>query len=213
MFEADLRYPIDQGRPEDGDTAVPLIYQTGARQNAYLFRGNDELFHKATMARWCAEGTDVSYQFAHVVRMDGQVAALLISYKGDVFAATREATDRVSLETLDKETLHHLVKTMPLINAAHPLVPSDAYYVNILSVNPDFQGHGLGRYLYSFACEEAQRLGCRTLQLDTFQDKAAVDFYRRMGARAEIETRVPRLAELTGVPGAFRFVHRFSKEG
>lgn len=59
-------------------------------------------------------------------------------------------------------------------------------HINYLGVSPGFQGRGLGRLLMERAEKELQTLGCPKINLFVrASNKAVMDFYEKLGYRAE----------------------------
>lgn len=64
----------------------------------------------------------------------------------------------------------------------YPAGPQEVLIIHTLCVRPSKSGRGIGKQMVRYAIEEARRLGCRGLRLDTgVQNKPAVSLYTGLG--------------------------------
>lgn len=64
----------------------------------------------------------------------------------------------------------------------YPAKPDEVLTVHLLCVKPTSAGRGIGKQMVRFAFEEAKRLHCKTVRLDTgAQNKPAAALYEKLG--------------------------------
>ena len=74
----------------------------------------------------------------------------------------------------------------------------DGGYIAFLSdviVDPSYQGQGIGRKLFSMACEEARRLGAEKLYISSHSSKESQAAYRALGCTHAKEINARLVAE------------------
>lgn len=60
--------------------------------------------------------------------------------------------------------------------------PEEVLVIHLLCVRPSKAGRGIGKDMVEFVIEEAKRMNCRTVRLDTgLQNKPAVALYTKLG--------------------------------
>ncbi len=60
--------------------------------------------------------------------------------------------------------------------------PEEVFVIHLLCVRPSKAGCGIGKAMVRFAIEEAKRLHCKAIRLDTgTQNKPAVALYKKLG--------------------------------
>lgn len=60
--------------------------------------------------------------------------------------------------------------------------PDEVFVIHLLCVRPSKAGCGIGKAMVKFAIEEAKRLHCKVIRLDTgAQNKPAIALYKKLG--------------------------------
>lgn len=102
--------------------------------------------------------------------------------QGDMHIARESIADNTVMMAFSDDRLVGFAHLSPIADR------SDAIYLEDLFIEPDVQGHGIGRVLFDWAYEEAKRRGYAWLEWDSDPNSAA--FYVKMGGEqiAEIES-------------------------
>lgn len=68
------------------------------------------------------------------------------------------------------------------INWKYQAQPDEVMVIHLLCVRPSKAGSGVGRAMVQFVVDEARKLNCRAVRLDTgLQNKPAVGLYKKLG--------------------------------
>ncbi len=183
---------IEPGRSDEAEAAVRLLMETDAGLFAFYGGGSLDLWAEIAALEWRAERGIYCHDMSHVVRLDGELAALLLCY-------TPERDRRIdwslgsSRGTIDAARMRHLDEARRLTACLFPAVPPDAYYVQNIAVRPEARGRGLGVALMRRAFELASEAGCRSCHLDVDATTPAVGFYVGLGFRVAARTEAPGL--------------------
>lgn len=161
---------IRQATPADAQAAAPLIahaigdiaqHMTGETEQDAVLQGLAALVEGDT--------TRHSYRYSHIAEKDGEVAGILVLYFG---ADALELDQNLQAALLEKG--YHL----PIEPEAHP----DEWYIDTVSVNPDFQGQGIGTKLLQYAESQVLEAADSKLSLNVEVEKeGAIRLYERLG--------------------------------
>ena len=70
------------------------------------------------------------------------------------------------------------------INWQYPVQNQEVLVIHTLCICPSHAGKGYGKQMVSYALEEARRLGCKVVRLDTWEgNRPAASLYKSMGFR------------------------------
>ncbi|MGF7050310.1 ribosomal protein S18 acetylase RimI-like enzyme [Paenibacillus sp. DS2015] len=169
--------------------AIPRDAQQAAR---LMYDALHDVAHQLTGAETEADAVEVlayyfaqekgrlSYKQAMVKELDGKVVGVVIAYAG----ADADVLDQPMLERLRK--LHN-DPTFTLAKEAD----EDEYYIDTLSVSPEYGGRGMGSELIQAVEQVAKKLGFSKNALVVFKDNPrAYALYQRSGYEADKEITI-----------------------
>ncbi len=85
-------------------------------------------------------------------------------------------------------------KNVPCGCVALDQAQSDVFYLQRLSVLPQFRRNGFGELLVNYALNEAKRLGARRVEIGIISDQTELkDWYRKFGFSTKKENRFQHL--------------------
>lgn len=162
---------IRKARPSDAEVAVPLILEaigdiaeqmTGEKEPAAVQKELIQLFKR--------EDNRHSYLTTCIAQRDDAIMGVIVLYSG---------ADAVRLDA-------NLVKWLRVKTGDSIIIPPEArkdeYYVDTVSVNPDFRGQGIGSLLLAHAEHLAHDNGFSKVALNVELEKeAAIRLYKRVG--------------------------------
>jgi ribosomal protein S18 acetylase RimI-like enzyme len=194
-------------RPDDAIAAVDLIYLPMGRLADYLF-GNDntEQAKDALRKLFVREHNRFSYRFADVIELEGEVAALLLSYPAATLNDLAIPTGKEMAEVLGAAGMARMIKRSAGF-MRHKECQSDEYYVFTVAVSPDHQNNGIGKQLLAMAQRKAIESKLAKISLGvTLKNHAAVRFYSRIGFEIVETIKMARLGRLIDYPGYYKMV-------
>ena len=161
--------------PGDAVEAAPLIVDaigniaeqmTGEESPDAIERELIGLFHRTDNRH--------SYRTTLVAEYEGSLAGVMVLYSGE---------QAIELDL-------NLASWLQAKNGDHIDIPPEAhrdeYYIDTVSVDPDFRGQGIGTLLLKRAEEEALQAGFAKLALNVEEEKdAAIRLYERLGYKVE----------------------------
>lgn len=172
---------IRSARQQDAPAAVRLLYDalhdvahqlTGEESEEKAIEVLEQYFH--------ADEGRLSHRQAAVKEVDGEVAGIIVAYGGDKVAEL----DRPILERLRK------LKNDKAI-ALDKESDEDEYYIDTLSVSPQFGGKGIGSALISHAEKKAKELQYDKIALAVVTDNhRAHSLYERRGYSTDKEIMI-----------------------
>jgi ribosomal protein S18 acetylase RimI-like enzyme len=127
-----------------------------------------------------AEVNRLSYHNAIVKELDGHLAGIIVLYHG------RDA------EYLDRPIIEHLQRLYPdtTITLDAETAP-DEFYIDTLSVSPQFSGRGIGTALIQAAEQRARRLAYPKITLNVhIHNAGAYRLYARLGYYATNDVEI-----------------------
>ncbi len=117
------------------------------------------------------EGTTGSYENCWVAVQDGRVV-------GELHAYPMDELENDPPDPLIPEERYAVLEPFDHLDP----VAAGSYYINVVAVYPEFQGHGIGTQLLDLARAEAEARGFDQLSLVVAeQNRGAVWLYRRCG--------------------------------
>ena len=130
---------------------------------------NDKILK--TLAEYFSQGHNrLSYQNTIAITEEGRIAGIIIAYHG------KEA------DQLDEPIRSHLLKKTGRNIVIDKEADIGDYYIDTVSVYPEFSGKGLGTKLIQAACDVARENGYPTVALNVFRDNSrARKLYERLG--------------------------------
>jgi len=201
---------IVPGKPEHAPAIPQLIYQTAETNFDFLYAGRHDVFTHVIEECWRADKSGFSHKLATVALVDEEVVGLLIGADQPTYKREAENTRDVIIPLLDEPLLKHMGVEGKAFFYLSPAIPESAYFMDILSVSESAQGLGIGKKLVAHAIEDAKRLNCSGIQLNTNADGDAVGFYHSLGFNTLVEARMPDLEERANIGMKLRMVFPLS---
>jgi ribosomal protein S18 acetylase RimI-like enzyme len=175
LFEVSI-ISIRPAHKTDAITAAALIQQASVGISSILTGSEHEPEILAILAHFFqAEDNRLSYRNALVAEEEQQVVGIIVTYYG---------RDAANLDRPIIEHLQHLVH-----NASVGLdkeADDDEFYIDTLSVSPDYAGRGIGTALLQAAEQRARQLQHKKLSLNVDEEnERAYNLYKRLGYQTE----------------------------
>jgi ribosomal protein S18 acetylase RimI-like enzyme len=193
---------IEAGRPDDAPAAARLIAETDVALFTFCGGGDLGVWVELSEWEWLQEHGVYCWSMGHVVRLDGRLVGLLVSYSSRQHASIDWSFGGARTH-LSPERWGRVAAAHRLVPFLFPSIPEDAYYVQNLATLPSVRGRGLGRRLMELAFDRGRAAGCRSCHLDVDGSTPAVQFYQCLGMRVLVKTEVP---DIPGVHAHFRMV-------
>ncbi|AXK48342.1 GNAT family N-acetyltransferase [Aliarcobacter trophiarum LMG 25534] len=112
----------------------------------------------------------LSYNNIYTYKIENQIVAILLVYNSN------------DVKKLDLPMLDHLKTKGITLNSFDKECFDDEFYIDTVSVSPDFQGRGIAKELFSFAEKKALELGFKKLSLLVdFENIKAKYLYEKLG--------------------------------
>ncbi len=167
---------IRSARPQDAVAAARLLYDA-LHDVAHRLTGeeSEENAIEVLEQYFRAEEGRLSYRQSAVKEIDGEVAGIIVAYGGDQAAEL----DRPILDRLRK------LKNDPSVTLDQE-ADEDEYYIDTLSVSPQFGGKGIGSALILHAENRAKELKYNKIALAVVTDNhRAHSLYDRKGYKTD----------------------------
>jgi ribosomal protein S18 acetylase RimI-like enzyme len=165
-----MNLAIRQAQPKDAEVLAPLIINAigGIANHMTAEEEPEAVLQKVeTMVR--GQRTRHSHRFTYVAEADGSVAGVLVLYHG----SEAEALDRYLYDKLKEQGHDRTIE-----REAH----LDEWYIDTVSVDPRFQGKGIGSALFRHAEALVSNKGGGKLALNVDTGKeGAIRLYHRLG--------------------------------
>lgn len=175
-----------------------LLWSTDPKLNGYMF-GSIPVLHKVIGHEWPDDHGLLCHRQAFTASRGDSVAGLLIGHTDDEYESNFEHSTRHQPEALEPDEAAHLRAALFLMDRLFPVPRPQSYYVLEFAVLPQAQGEGVAMGLLEAAEARARERRCARLCLDVAADNAAVGFYRHVGFRVDVETRIPALDAAHGI--------------
>lgn len=192
----------------DAGWAAPLMFAAGPALFSYVFASPPDQAEEILYQAFQYPQHAFSYDHAQVVEIDDQPVGLIVSYSGEVKRQAEEKVHAVMARILPLRKLPRILVNLADLSRIKQDVELDAYYVLGISIDPDFQNHGLGTALLEQVEAEARDQNCRSICLDvTYSNTRAKELFDRMGYRITCSKTSHRFEQFTRAGG----IHRMSK--
>lgn len=114
----------------------------------------------------------LSYNNIYVYEVNKKIVGILIAYSSN------------DTKKLDTPILEHLKTKNIFLDSFEKEYFEDEFYIDTVSVSPDFQGQGIAKELFDFAFKKAIELGFKKVSLLVdFKNKNAKTLYKKLGFR------------------------------
>lgn len=175
-----------------------LLWSTDPKLNGYMF-GNMETLLKLIASEWPSDTGLFSHRQAFTATLADRIAGLLIGHTPDEYATHFAHSLIHQPAALDPKEAAHMETALHWMDRLFPAPRDGAYYVLEFAVSPQAQGQGVAVQLFNAAQAHARARNCSQICLDVAAENDAVGFYRHLGFRPEVETRVPVLDANHGI--------------
>jgi ribosomal protein S18 acetylase RimI-like enzyme len=201
--------PIDfrPARPEDAGVAAALMHDTMASLGMYVFgQPGPEETVRFLERIFPMEGHRFSAGFTTLAEISGRTVGLLQAIPGDRLVAVTIELLHAVRRAFGWRTAFGLIRRgLPL--AGEPDAENGEYYIECLSVAPEFRNRGIGRSLLQEAEVQARQQGFQVCSLGVLlENGAARRLYERVGYRVERKVISRLTAPAAGYAGFYRMV-------
>jgi ribosomal protein S18 acetylase RimI-like enzyme len=191
-----MSFLLEPALPDDAEVAARLITQTDEELFRYCTGGSLDDWVTLAKLEWGHRRGIYSYTLADVVRSGPDLQGLILSYSYSRHLEIDWSLGS-SAPKLPPSLLERLRSTRPTASFLFPAIREGVWYIQNIAVIPQTQGTGLGRFLMEAIFERARNEGCRECHLDVDSSTQAVHFYRKLGMKIMVETRVPDIAAVS----------------
>lgn len=198
-----------KARPEDVETAVPLIYSSGPAAFEYVFKASEEKDAQAFLKyAFVRPGSEFSYtNHTCLESVNREVVGIGAAFssdavKGFTFSAIKFIFSFYGI-WLGFQVLLRGLNIEKII----PPPKGNTEVLAHLGIHPDLRGHGLGSKMIHYFTKEAQKKGRKTTSLDvSFENPKAKALYDRLGFRVEKESISNYKSKFSYVPNHYKMV-------
>lgn len=160
-----------QGAESDSYRIAELIDQSSSQGISYLY---GDIVSKITPLQLCAQilRSDPYYNVNNtlVAEFRRRVIGLTLSFPSSVHVLDEDVKKYFTDEKLAYLSMFFTDQS------------DDVYYLDAVSVEPDFQGRGIGNELLRQVVEKAKMSGFSLLSLNVFEDNIhAIEWYKKAG--------------------------------
>lgn len=163
-------------KKEDTKQIVPLIVQA-IEDIVFMLTGTSSYDQATPILEYYvqSEQNRLSYRNCLVKEHEGQVVGVIVAYPSS------------DLSELDREMLKIISKNLNIENVKVDREADDQdFYIDTLSVHPDFQGKGIGTELLEGLLSFAEKKGVTRVSLNVDQNKpSARRLYEKVGFEYE----------------------------
>jgi ribosomal protein S18 acetylase RimI-like enzyme len=165
-----MNFRIRQAKASDSKVIAPLIVNAiGDIADHMTAESEPQKILEKLEAMIQGEHTRHSHRFTYVAEVDGTIAGVLVLYHG----RDAEALDRYLIGQLQQEGHERTIE---------PEAHLDEWYIDTVSVDPAFQGQGIGSRLFEYAETIVAESGGGKLALNVDLEKeGAIRLYKRLG--------------------------------
>lgn len=112
----------------------------------------------------------LSYNNIYTYEIENQIVGLILAYNSN------------DVKKLDKPILEHLKTKNIYLDSFEKECFEDEFYIDTVSVSPNFQGRGIAKELFSFVEKKAKELGFDKVSLLVdFENPKALALYEKLG--------------------------------
>ena len=112
----------------------------------------------------------LSYKNIYTYEIENQIVGLILAYNSN------------DVKKLDKPILEHLKTKNIYLDSFEKECFEDEFYIDTVSVSPNFQGRGIAKELFSFVEKKAKELGFDKVSLLVdFENEKALKLYEKLG--------------------------------
>jgi ribosomal protein S18 acetylase RimI-like enzyme len=180
------------------DQIADLLWSTDPELWTFLF-GTINPLRKVLAYEWPAKRALLSHAFTSVVRDGDTLSGLCTGYSLPDYEANFALAVELQAQAFTDQEAQHLTDALYWMDRLFPTPREHSFYIMELAVAEQAQGSGLARLFLDDAEHRARAVDCTRLSLDVAAKNDAVAFYRHLGFKVEIETRVPFLADHHGI--------------
>ncbi|ANU22175.1 GNAT family N-acetyltransferase [Planococcus donghaensis] len=165
-----MEISIRQALPGDAKKVAPLIINAIGKIANHMTAEKDSVTVREKVEDMVrGENTRHSYHYTYVATLAGDIVGILVLYHGN----QAEVLDRYLMEQLKKQGHERIFE---------PEAHLDEWYIDTVSIDPPYQGQGIGSKLLDYAEELVSSSGNSKLSLNVDVDKeGAIRLYKRLG--------------------------------
>lgn len=195
-------------KKENAEESCSLIYSTLLGfGDAALGGESRELCMQALHGFFLREGNRFSHDRTHLVLQEGQIAGLLLAFRGIEFPSRSRALGLQAWQVYGFKAIRRLPGIFQAFGSKE--TEKDEFYIAHLAVHPDFRRQGLGNYLIEQASILARGMNLYKLSLIADLDnEPAQKLYLRSGFEITQTVETPELYEKFHNPGFHRMVKK-----
>jgi ribosomal protein S18 acetylase RimI-like enzyme len=180
-------------KPEDGKTAGRLLFDTFAKEAAFVVgRGSEERAKKILAKLFSVSGHRLSYEFSEMILLDGQVVGVITSFPGKMIGKLNRSFAWLVMKQYRLRGKLALVKR-GFSDLFVKEAAKDEFHLAHLSVKPRYRGKGVGGKALSHFVENAKLAGFTKVSLTVdIENKAASRLYERHGYQTRAINLIPK---------------------
>jgi ribosomal protein S18 acetylase RimI-like enzyme len=192
---------------ECASEAGDLLYATmGSFTDAALGMGDHDLCLKALRELFVRPNNRFSFDRAHIIWQDGQVAGLLLAFPGYEIHSRNFNFILQSVNIYGCRDYLHLILNFFQVFAAKE-TENDEFYIAHLAVSPEFRRKGLAKMMLACADQASRDVNMNKVSLTVeIGNDAAIELYRQAGFITTHTIETPGLEKKFHSPGYHRMV-------
>jgi ribosomal protein S18 acetylase RimI-like enzyme len=201
---------IAPGRIEDTTTAARLLADTMAGFGVAVLGAGDEQLELKALQRWYGEKDNrFSHQFAHIARLDGEIAGLLLCFPGREVPGLTKGCARSILSIYRFGQLVKLTWRGLVLGRAKE-AEKDEFLISHIAVFESYRRKGIARALLDKAVLCAREAGLSRVVLEVeIGNTAAIQLYEGYGFKTQFTTDFGRHKHVLNCPGYHKMVFEF----
>lgn len=193
---------LRKARPEDSPQAVPLLAATKAGYGVMTLGLGDETLEMNALATWFVlPGNRFSYEYCWLAIVDGEIAGLLLIFRGDELPKLEGGLVRGIFNIYRSLQIFGMVWRLLILSHTDEANRNE-FLIAHLAVAPKFQQKGVATFLLKKAELEARQNKLSRLVLEVEIDNfPAESLYQKFGFIRVHTTRFNRRARILQCPG------------
>ena len=198
---------ISPARIEDAPAATRLLAETMAGFGVAVLGLGDEQLELKALLRWYGEKHNrFSHQFAHIARLDGEIAGMILCFPGTEVPGLTKGCARSILSIYRFGQLVKLTWRGMVLGHTKE-AENDEFLIAHLSVFESFRRKGIARELLDKAvlCAREAVLSRVVLEVE-IGNIAAIQLYGGYGFKTQFTTDFGRYARVLKCPGHHKMV-------
>jgi ribosomal protein S18 acetylase RimI-like enzyme len=193
----------------DADWASPLLLSADPSLFGYLFACSIDEALTVLHQAFAQPSHAFSYEHTQVIEFEGVPVALMVGYPSAIKKQADEKVHFVMARIIPLRRLPRILLNVADFNRIKQDIGQQDYYALGLSVLPEVQGLGLGRYLLAQAEQRARYYGCQRICVDVaYVNTRAIRLFEQNGFKTICSKTSDRFQQMTRAGGIHRMVKR-----